>query len=240
MGFTHMGTRRGRWSTTGGRRCVGSKNNQTTNQHNPQYVNDWAPLAHKRHILPHPAQPRHTNDRALRTRQRHRQEHRPQRPTERSDPTQHAEGRTGDCPGPRKGATTRRTVTRGVGGWGGGRPLQAYGAERDRQWAVAVKRSGGRGLQSIAAPAEGPSVSSGPEGGGVWKRGPKDGTVFVPIGMGPARRWGNKRAVTQICPMSVCHPFSGQCQMSCGALGGPSPLEVQAQRVRVAPTQGRG
>ena len=49
-----------------------------------------------------------------RTRKRHPQEHRPQRPTERSDPTQHAKGRTGDCPGPRKGTTTRRTVTRGV------------------------------------------------------------------------------------------------------------------------------
>ena len=45
--------------------------------------------------------------------QRHQQEHRPQRPTERSDPTQHAKGRTGGCPGPRKGATTRRDVTRG-------------------------------------------------------------------------------------------------------------------------------
>ena len=33
--------------------------------------------------------------------------------TQRSDPTQHAKGRTGDCPGPRKGATTRRTVTQG-------------------------------------------------------------------------------------------------------------------------------
>ena len=42
-------------------------------------------------------------------------EHRPQRPTERSDPTQHAKGRTGDCPGPRKGATTRRNVRRGGG-----------------------------------------------------------------------------------------------------------------------------
>ena len=31
-----------------------------------------------------------------------------------SDPTQHAKGRTGDCPGPRKGTTTRRTVTQGV------------------------------------------------------------------------------------------------------------------------------
>ena len=60
---------------------------------------------------------RHHNYWAPRTRNRHRQEHRPQRPTERSDPTQHAKGRTGDCPGPRKGATTRRNVTRGGGGW---------------------------------------------------------------------------------------------------------------------------
>ena len=71
------------------------------------------PLTRKRHIPPHPAQPRHTNHWAPRRRKRRQQEHRPQRPTERSDPTQHAKGRTGDCPGPRKGATTRRTVTRG-------------------------------------------------------------------------------------------------------------------------------
>ena len=70
-------------------------------------------LTRKRHALPHSTQPRHTNDGAPRTRKRHQQEHRPQRPTERSDPTQHAKGRTGDCPGPRKGTTTRRTVTRG-------------------------------------------------------------------------------------------------------------------------------
>ena len=62
----------------------------------------------------HPAQPRHTNDEA--PRKQHQQEHRPQRPTERSDPTQHAKGRTGDCPGPRKETTTRRHVTRGGGG----------------------------------------------------------------------------------------------------------------------------
>ena len=86
------------------------------NQHNPQYANYWAPLTHKRHIPPHPAQPQHTNDWAPRTRKRHQQEHRPQRPTERSDPTQHAKGRTGDCPGPRKETTTRRNVTRGGGG----------------------------------------------------------------------------------------------------------------------------
>ena len=41
--------------------------------------------------------------------------HNPQRPTESSDPTQHAKGRTGDRPGPRKGATTRRNVTQGGG-----------------------------------------------------------------------------------------------------------------------------
>ena len=35
-------------------------------------------------------------------------------PTESSDPTQHAKGRTSDCPGPRKDTTTRRNVTQGV------------------------------------------------------------------------------------------------------------------------------
>ena len=64
--------------------------------------------------MPHSAQPQHTNPWAPRTQKRHQQEHRPQRPTESSDPTQHAKGRTGDRPGPRKGATTRRNVTRGA------------------------------------------------------------------------------------------------------------------------------
>ena len=64
---------------------------------------------------PHPAQSQHANHWAPRTRKRHQQEHRPQRPTESSDPTQHAKGRTGDRPGPRKGATTRRNVTQGGG-----------------------------------------------------------------------------------------------------------------------------
>ena len=80
---------------------------------NPQYANYWAPLTRKRHTMPHPAQPQHTNYWAPRTQKRHQQEHRPQRPTESSDPTQHAKGRTGDRPGPRKGATTRRNVTQG-------------------------------------------------------------------------------------------------------------------------------
>ena len=85
----------------------------------PQYANYWAPLTRKRHTMPHPAQSQHANYWAPRTRKRHQQEHRPQRPTESSNPTQHAKGRTGDRPGPRKGATTRRNVTQG-GGRGGG------------------------------------------------------------------------------------------------------------------------
>ena len=81
----------------------------------PQYANYWAPLTRKRHTMPHSAQSQHTNYWAPRTRKRHQQEHRPQRPTESSDPTQHAKGRTGDRPGPRKGATTGRNVTQGAG-----------------------------------------------------------------------------------------------------------------------------
>ena len=79
----------------------------------PQYANYWAPLTRKRHTMPHSAQPQHTNYWALRTRKRHQQEQRPQRPAESSNPTQHAKGRTGDCPGPRKGTITRRNVTQG-------------------------------------------------------------------------------------------------------------------------------
>ena len=79
----------------------------------PQCANYWAPLTRKRHTMPHSAQPQHTNHWAPRTRKRHQQEHRPQRPTEHSDPTQHAKGRTGDCPGPRKETRTRRNVTQG-------------------------------------------------------------------------------------------------------------------------------
>ena len=76
-----------------------------------QYANYWAPLTRKRHTMPHSAQPQHTNYWAPRTRKRHQQEHRPQRPTECGDPTQHVKARTGDCPGPHTGATTRRNVT---------------------------------------------------------------------------------------------------------------------------------
>ena len=68
----------------------------------PQYAIYWAPLTRKRHTMPHPAQPQHINHWAPQMRQQHQQEQRPQRPTESSNPTQHAKGRTGDCPGPVK------------------------------------------------------------------------------------------------------------------------------------------
>ena len=80
----------------------------------PQHANYWAPLTRRRHTMPHSAQPQHTNYWAPRTWKRHQREHRPQRLTESSDPTQHAKGRTGDRPGPRKGATTSRNVTQGA------------------------------------------------------------------------------------------------------------------------------
>ena len=79
----------------------------------PQYANYWAPMTRKRHTMPHSAQPQHTNYWAPRTRKRHQQEHRPQQLTERNALTQHAKGRTGDCPWPRKETTTRRNVTQG-------------------------------------------------------------------------------------------------------------------------------
>ena len=107
-------------------------NDPGNNPAHPQYANNWAPLTRKRHTMPHSVQPQHTNDGAPRTRKRHQQEHRPQRPTERSDPTQHAKGRTGDCPGPRKGATTRRNVTRGGGGTNASAPPQRVPHGRTR------------------------------------------------------------------------------------------------------------
>ena len=71
-----------------------------------QYAIYWTPLTH-------PARPQHTIHWAPRTRKRHQQEHWPQRPTESSDPTQHAKGRTGDCPESHKETTTRWNVTQG-------------------------------------------------------------------------------------------------------------------------------
>ena len=107
------GTPRERCGTP--RKCCETPIEHDERPAHPQYANYWAPLTRKRHTMPHSAQPQHTNYWAPRTWKRHQQEHRPQRPPESSDPTQHAKGRTGDRPGPRKGATTRRNVTQGAG-----------------------------------------------------------------------------------------------------------------------------
>ena len=89
----------------------------------PECGGEWAAKTEKRPPQ-QPAQPQYTNYWAPLTRKRHQQEHGPQRPTERRDPTQHAKGRTGDCPGPRKETATRRNVTQGGGG------LAAQSADR--------------------------------------------------------------------------------------------------------------
>ena len=99
-------------------------NDPRNNQHNPQYANCWAPLTHKRHIhATSSTAPAHqplgsANAETTPAGAPAAAADRTQRPTERSDPTQHAKGRTGDCPGPRKETTTQRNVTQG-GGSGG-------------------------------------------------------------------------------------------------------------------------
>ena len=79
-------------------------NDPGNNRHilNTPIIGCWVLLTRKRHTMPHSAQPQHTKYWAPRTRKRHQQEHRPQRPTESSNPTQYAKGRTGDRPGPCK------------------------------------------------------------------------------------------------------------------------------------------
>ena len=105
----------------------------------PQYANYWAPLTCKRHTMPHAAQPQHTKYWAPRTRKRHQQEHWLQRPTQRSNPAQHVKGRTGDCPGPRKGTTTRRNVTQGVVVFMGGSGMPEEGTHGIRSWRHALQ-----------------------------------------------------------------------------------------------------
>ena len=129
------------------------------------------------HIPPHPAQPQHTNDGAPRTRKRHPQEHRPQRPTERSDPTQHAKGRTGDCPGPRKETTTRRNVTQGVRPWASGLSVKARAQTESSprapdgrgRWDVGRPPGGGGGVSGSSTRDPGPRCR--PDAGIAWEWG---------------------------------------------------------------------
>ena len=93
---------------------MGSKNPHN-NQHNPQCANYWALL----------------------TRKRHHKAHRLQGPSESTDPTQHAKGRTGDCRGPRKETATRRNVTQGL--WSG----RKSSVENHMQRSVTFRALGG-------------------------------------------------------------------------------------------------
>ena len=153
---TYQGGGDGLWTEARGQQK--QSNDPGNNQHNPQYANYWAPLTHKRHTLPHPAPPAHqllgSANAEPRTRKRHQQEHRPQRLTESSDPTQHAEGRTGDCPGPRKGATTRRNVTQGGGvpnQFGGGK----FGGSKEQGRRHGARMAQGDGRTQQEAPGFG-------------------------------------------------------------------------------------
>ena len=111
-------TQRGSWWTTRMRRGVGSSGQETT------------PAASSTTPVRRPGAPR--------MQKRHQREHRPQRPTQRSDPTQHAKGRAGDWPGP------QRKVTQGgmillTGGGGAGNKQQAackQQATRSKQQAM--------------------------------------------------------------------------------------------------------
>ena len=86
-----------------------------------------------------------TKEQAL-TWRRHQQEHRPQWPPEHSDPTEHAKGRTGDCPGPRKETATRRTTCPQKHSEAGvGRP------ECGGEWAATAEK---RPLQQSAPPRQ--------------------------------------------------------------------------------------
>ena len=193
-GTGHLGrteTQRGRLWTAVDRGVWTAKTVKRPRQQpaHPQYANYWAPLTRKRHTMPHSAQPQHTKYWAPRTRKRHQQEHRLQRPTERSDPTQHAKGRTGDRPGPRKETTTRRNVTQGaqVRFWGSTR---AVGSRRGRSltrtlpsghWGRApapadVRRNAGHSCHLrplIALPqcttCTQPPVRSSPTASVIWK-----------------------------------------------------------------------
>ena len=191
----------------GGVRClIDPLMDPGNNQHIPQYANYWAPLTRKRHTMPHSAQPQHTNYWAPRTRKRHQQEHRPQRLPERSDPTQRAKGRTGDCPGPRKGTTTRRNVTRG----GGGGALRCLIAPLMDHWPASCAGGAARSTPAGHGP---PSPHSGrfprdTEGCGLCEgvlcltpqvlvrggHGPRDAASFSRSLLRPLRDCGTERA----------------------------------------------
>ena len=128
---------------------------------------------------------------AARTRKRHQHNHRPQRLTESSDPTQHAKGRTGDCPGPRKGATTRRTLTQGGGRTPSTHPLTGAPFPPRQRCSSDVPVHCDRpplGPQGALPVTEPPPPPPGPEDGRAFP------TALLSLGCGRrstgARAWG--------------------------------------------------
>ena len=187
----------------------------------PQYANYWAPLTRTWHIPPHSAQPRHTNDWAPRTRKRHQREHQPQRPTERSDPTQHVKGRTGDRPGPHKGATTRRNVTQGEGGGvlvvseGGG----GYCAE-----AVPVRRVGRARAALFAFSSSVPSTPPAPSALRPRAQGLPPTAPSAPGPTSHGLRSGLASSVAGVRPPDpLCPSASGRSVRRCASPTGPCP-----------------
>ena len=155
---------------------------------------------------------------------RHQQEHRPQRPTESSDPTQHADGRAGDRPGPRKGATTRRNVTQGGGGgleppknlrWGGVGKRGTKGCKANSSRCVPHKGSEGQGSVRTAVH---PSPRQHGKGGGTQKGAPLAACPWSPPskgeGSGKEAPPGDFQSspspsgnLQGLCPCCILHPL---------------------------------
>ena len=113
LGLTHTETRRDRLWTACGQRRVDSKNSQTTGTSSIRQLLGTADAQRAHHATFSTAASHQllgsTNAETTPTRAP------AAAATESSNPAQHAKGRTGDCPWPHKGATTRRNVTQGGG-----------------------------------------------------------------------------------------------------------------------------
>ena len=104
--LTHTETQRGRLRTACGQRRVDSQTTPATTSTSSIIIIIGAADAQTAHHATFSTAPTHQLLGSANA-ERHQQEHRPHRPTESSDPTQHAKGRTGVCPGPREERATQ-------------------------------------------------------------------------------------------------------------------------------------
>ena len=113
LGRTHGETQRSRlWAPCGHRRSHGKISLTPPGTTNTTSIRRLvAAIDAQTHTMLHPAQPRHTNHWAPQTGKQYHQEHQPQRPTTSNDRTQHANGKTGKCPGPCEETTNQRNVS---------------------------------------------------------------------------------------------------------------------------------